>query len=97
MNNHSYIRWHSQYVYLNEKIQLRYLSYTACLKTFEYKHMQRKQKTIQRGIQRLYTIDVYRCILIWFIHMYCLRIKQMYRRMYMSMVRVWWCVCRLLG
>jgi hypothetical protein len=50
MNNHSYIRWYSQYVYLNEKIQLRYLSYMVRLKTFEYKHMQRKQKTIQRKI-----------------------------------------------
>ena len=43
--------------------------------------MQRKQKTIQREIQRLYTIDVYRCIFIWFIHMYFLRMEQMYRRM----------------
>lgn len=60
----------SQYVYLNEKIQLLYLSYTVRLKTFEYEHMQEKQKTIQRKIQRLYTIDVYRCIFIWFIHMY---------------------------
>ena len=70
MNNHLYIRWYSQDVYLNEKTQLLYLSYTVRLKTFEYKHMQRKQKTIQGGIQRLYTIDVYRCIFIWFIHMY---------------------------
>ena len=70
MNNHSYIRWYSQYVYLNENKQLIYLSYTVRLKTFEYKHMQRKQKTIQHTIQRLYTIDVYRCIFIWFIHMY---------------------------
>nr|DAM64269.1 MAG TPA: hypothetical protein [Caudoviricetes sp.] len=33
--------------------------------------MQEKQKTIQRKIQRLKRIDVYRCIFIWFIHMYC--------------------------
>nr|DAM64268.1 MAG TPA: hypothetical protein [Caudoviricetes sp.] len=29
MNNHSYIRWYSQYVYLIEKIQWRILSYKA--------------------------------------------------------------------
>nr|DAT98296.1 MAG TPA: hypothetical protein [Caudoviricetes sp.] len=29
MNNHSCIRWYSQYVYLTEKIQLLYLSYKA--------------------------------------------------------------------
>lgn len=80
MNNHSCIRWYSQYVYLTENKQLIYLSYTVRLKTFEYKHMQEKQKTIQRKMQRLYTIDVYRCIFIWFIHMYCLRMQQMYKR-----------------
>ena len=56
--------------------------------------MQEKQKTIQRTIQRLKRIDVYRCIFIWFIHMYCSCIKQMYKRIYISMVRAWWCVCR---
>lgn len=74
-----------------------YLSCTVRLTTCECKHMQRLQKTIQREIQRLKRIDVYRCIFIWFIHMYFLRMEQMYRRMYMSMVRAWWCVCRLLG
>lgn len=59
--------------------------------------MQEKQKTIQRKIQRLNTIDVYRCIFIWFIHMYFLRMEQMYKRMYISMVRAWLFVCRLLG
>lgn len=43
--------------------------------------MQRKQKTIQRNIQQLKRIDVYRCIFIWFIHMYCLCIEHMYKRM----------------
>ena len=36
----------SQYARLTENKQLLYLSYTVRLKTFEYEHMQRKQKTI---------------------------------------------------
>lgn len=70
-----------QYARLIEKKQLKYLSRKACVITFEYKHMQRIQKTIQRIIQRLKRIDVYRCIFIWFIHMYCSCIERMYKRM----------------
>lgn len=45
---------------LTENKQLIYLSYTACVTQFEYKHMQRKQKTIQRKyngyIRLMYTV-----------------------------------------
>lgn len=88
MNNHSYIRWYSQYVYLTENKQLLYLSYTVRLKTFEYKHMQRKQKTIQRKyngyIRLMYTVVFLFCLCICIscvcnrcinvcIHLWCVR------------------------
>ena len=60
-----------QYARLTENKQLIYLSCTVRLTTCEYKHMQRIQKPIQRQIQSLYTIVVYRCIFILFMHMYC--------------------------